>query len=345
MELMYYIGLDIHKKSIRFCVKLADGTVVREGELAANRAALDAWMSTLPRPWTAAMEATLFTSWVYEHLKPHAHAVKVANPSMLKAIAAGKHKNDRLDASKIADSLRANLLPECYMAPLQLRELRRVLRYRNLLVSQVTQTKNKVSSLLMEAGIEYNKQKLHQKNYFRELLKSAEQMPESLPPLLKLSRSTLDSFGRMEQQLVRGLQKDPALRARVERLLTIPGVGPITALTWALETGEAARFHSIKQAVSYCGLCSAEVSSGGKQQRMPISKQRNHHLQRVLVEAAKLAPRYNPELAALHAREEQRGNRNRATLAVARKLVAFLLAVDRRQEGFRRDVKRQQPAA
>ncbi len=260
MEIMYYIGLDIHKKTIRFCVKLADGSIVREGEVAANRAALDCWMSALPRPWTVAMEATLFTSWVYEHLKPQAHAVKVANPSMLKAIAAGKHKNDRLDASKIADSLRANRLSECYMAPLELRELGRVLRYRNLLVSQMTQTKKKVSSLLMEVGIEYNRQKPHQKKYFRELLKSAEPMPESLPPLLKLSRSTLDSFGRMEQQLVRALQKDPLLCTRVERLMTIPAMGPITALTWALETGEVARFRNLKHAMSYCGLCGAEVS-------------------------------------------------------------------------------------
>ncbi len=197
----------------------------------------------------------------------------------------------------------------------------------------------------MEAGIQYNIQKRQQKCYFRQLLKSAEPLPGTLQPLLQLSRSTLDSFARMEQQLVRGLQKDPTLVTRVQRLLTIPGVGPITALTWALETGEVTRFHNLKQAVSYCGLCSAEVSSGGKQQRMPISKQRNHHLQRVLVEAAKLAPRYNPELAALHAREQQRGHGNRATLAVARKLVAFLLAVDRREEGFRLHREGQQPAA
>ncbi len=71
-------------------------------------------------------------------------------------------------------------------------------------------------------------------------------------------------------------------------------------------------------------------SSAGKQQRGPISKQRNRWLQTTLIEAAKLAPRWNPQLAALHARELERGHRNRATLAVARKLVAYLLAVDKR---------------
>jgi transposase len=81
-------------------------------------------------------------------------------------------------------------------------------------------------------------------------------------------------------------------------------------------------------------LTSALDSSADKQQRGPISKQRNAHLQTVLIEAAKLAPRWNPQLAALHARELDRGNRNRATLAVARKLVAYLLAVDKSGRRF-----------
>jgi transposase len=116
----------------------------------------------------------------------------------------------------------------------------------------------------------------------------------------------------------------------------------VTALTWVLEVGDPQRFSSVAHAVSYCGLTSALVSSADKQQRGPISKQRNAHLQTVLVEAAKLAPRWNPQLAAVHARELERGNRNRATLAVARKLVAYLLAVDKSGQPFQ---LRSRPAA
>src|ERR1700731_3950619 len=65
-----------------------------------------------------------------------------------------------------------------------------------------------------------------------------------------------------------------------------------------------------------------------------LSKQRNKHLQSMLIEAAKLAPRWNPELALVYEQEKQKGNRNRATLAVARKLVAYLMAVDRREQAF-----------
>jgi transposase len=111
-------------------------------------------------------------------------------------------------------------------------------------------------------------------------------------------------------------------------------VGPITALTWALEIGDVSRFRSIKQAISYCGLCGAEKNSAEKVLRTPLSKQRNKHIQHVLVEAAKLAPRQSRELALIHEREKQKGNANRATLAVARKMVASLLAVDRREKDF-----------
>jgi hypothetical protein len=71
-------------------------------------------MKTLPQPWSAAMEATVFTGWIYDDLQPHAAAMKVAHPLMLRAIAAGKKKKDRVDASKICDCLRCDFLPECY---------------------------------------------------------------------------------------------------------------------------------------------------------------------------------------------------------------------------------------
>jgi len=69
-------------------------------------------------------------------------------------------------------------------------------------------------------------------------------------------------------------------------------------------------------------------------QRTPLSKQRNKHLQATLIEAAKMAPRNSPELAMVYDKEKQKGNANRATLAVARKLVAYLMAVDRGQRDF-----------
>ena len=333
-ETMYYIGLDVHKKTISYCVKDAAGCVHQEGKIGSTRHELDAWVRTLPQPRTIAMEATIFTGWIYDHLLPHAEGVKVAHPLMLRAIAAAKKKNDKIDASKIADCLRCDFLPECHMAPTEIRDRRRILRYRNLVQRQAVQMKNRVSGLLMETGVTYDKLRLHRMGYFSRLMSTQDEITDSVRPLLKLCREHIDRSIRMDRALLRSLERDPLLTERLRRLRTVPGVGPITALTWVLEVGDTSRFRSVKQAISYCGLCSAEKSSADKVMRTPISKQRNKHIQRMLVEAARLAPRFSDELAVVYERERQRGNANRATLAVARKMVAHMLAVDRRKTDF-----------
>src|SRR5258708_17474413 len=98
---MYYIGLDVHKKTISYCVKDAAGRVHQEGKIGSTRRELDAWLRTLPEPRTIAMKATIFTGWIYDHLLPPAEKLKVAHPLMLSAIAAAKRKNVKTDAGKI----------------------------------------------------------------------------------------------------------------------------------------------------------------------------------------------------------------------------------------------------
>ncbi|MFH2061326.1 MAG: IS110 family transposase [Pseudomonadota bacterium] len=278
----------------------AQHTIYNKGMISATRASLDEWMKTLPQPWTVAMEATLFTGWIYDFLKPHASNIKVAHPEMLKAITAAKKKNDQSDAQKIYDLLRVDLLPECYMAPSDLRELRRILRYRTHIVRTAVKIKNKISGLLMEVGAEYNKKRLHSKKYFFELLENIDDVPPSVVDMLKLSRSNLEIFNSIQKKLVHTLKKNHLIRERVNRLQSIRGIGEVTALTWVLEISEPERFSSIRQAVSYCGLCAAQKESAGKEFRGLISKKRNKHLQTVLIEAAKLAPHWNPQLAEIH---------------------------------------------
>ena len=252
---MYYIGLDVHKKTISYCVKDASGQVHQEGTIGATRRELDRWIETLPQPRMMAMEATIFTGWIYDHLLPHAQQVKVAHPLMLRAIAAAKKKNDRIDAGKIADCLRCDFLPECHMASTEIRDRRRTLRYRHLLVRQMVQMKNRVSGLLLETGVSHNKQRLHKVGYFRELLSSHEEVHESIRPLLKLSRETIVRLQKTEYALVSSLERDPLLADRIRRLRTVPGVGPITALTWALEIGDVSRFRSIRSKPSATADC------------------------------------------------------------------------------------------
>jgi transposase len=321
--------MDVHKKVIAYCVKTRAGQLRARGTIPATREALDAWVAERKQPWVGAMEATLFTGWIYDHLAPHARSLKVAHPLMLKAISVAKRKSDRIDAEKIADLLRAGLLPECYMAPPQIRELRRVLRYRNLLVREAVRMKNKTAGLLMEVGAEFDKRRLHGKRYFEDYFARVEDVPSSVKAMARHCHDFVRLFTKLQYKLLAALRQAPLLRERVERLCSIDGVGEILALTWALEVGDPGRFSSRSKAISYCGLCGRQDESADKIKRTPLSKQRNKHLQSILIEAAKLAPRWNERLAQIHARALEHGNRNQATLEVARRLVALLLAVDK----------------
>jgi len=335
MKRCYYIGLDVHKKVISYCIKKADGRVVDEGDLKANRRVLKEWVQNIGGEWIGAMEATLFTGWIYDFLKPYARELKVGHSYMLRAICASKKKSDRIDAHKLADMIRCDWFPECHMAPREVRELRGVLRYRNFIVREAVRMKNKTAGLLMEAGVEYNKSRLRGRKYFDALLDDLEDVPESVIGLLRLTRSNMEIFDKNQKRLVSLLRDDSSLKERVGRLMTIPGVGEITALTWCLEIDDPHRFSTIKKAISYCGLCSALDESAGKTVRRPLSKQRNKYMQTILVEAAKLAPRWNPRLRELYDRERERGaNRNQATLELARRLVAYMLCVDKSGRNF-----------
>ena len=91
--------------------------------------------------------------------------------------------------------------------------------------------------------------------------------------------------------------------------MAIPGISEVSALTQALEIGDPLRIQSIRQAISCCGPCRAQKESAGKEQRGLISKKRNKHLQTMLVQADKIAPRWSIQLASVHEREMKKGTK------------------------------------
>jgi hypothetical protein len=86
--------------------------------------------------------------------------------------------------------------------------------------------KNRISGLLMETGVSYNKLRLHRMGYFEQLLSTSEEITNSICPLLKLCREHIDRSIRLDRTLLRSLEQDPMLSERLERLRTVPGVGP-----------------------------------------------------------------------------------------------------------------------
>ena len=335
MEELYHAGFDLHKRTIVIDVKDGMGKSIQKGTVQASRQALNDWCLTAPRPFVAIMEATLFTGWVYDELLPHAQDVKVANPMLLHYISKGKKKNDRLDAGKLADLSRVDMVPEVYMLPKEVRLVRDLLRYRHWLIREITRFKNKLSGQLMMYGVEYNKRRLHGKGYFREFVDNLDE-DKRLLTMLRLSRGQIEVLQTLERQVRSLIYTHPDVAQRVKLLQSIPGVGEITALTWILEVWDPYRFSSYKQAISYCGLCSAQRESAGHERRGPLSKQRNRRLQWVLVEASKMAVHRLkvPELSAIYEKTASGKNKNAATIAVARHLVKWLMAVDRRGAPF-----------
>ena len=274
----YYVGLDVHRQSISYCIKRPEGTIVRDGKVLAQRQTLTEWAQSLgDAPWCGGLEATTCSHWI-------SSAVPVP----------GRTQNGSSGTARTS-----------------------------------VMFKNKSASLLIENGVPYQTCKLYGKKYFTALLQNAEGMNEALHRLLSFSRSQLETLMRIDRTMVALLVNDSLLCDRVRQLHSIEGVGEITALTWALDTGDPGRFPNAKHAISYCGLCSAERESAGVQKRRPISSQRNTFLQSTLIEAAHLAPHFNPTLRAVHEAGLAKGHRHRATVEVARRLVRYLSAIDR----------------
>ena len=201
-------------------------------------------------------------------------------------------------------------------------------------VAEAVRFHNVMAGLLMSEGVEYQASQLSSQRRTSALIDSLDELPESTRQLLRLSRSFVNLFNRTQQQLIRELCKHPRLKERVTRLESIDGVGSITALTWALEVGDPRRLSSVAKACSYCGLTTTDRRSADNVYSGPLSKQRNRYPQRVLVEVAQLAPRLNPTLKALYDKERQRHSHNEVTILVARKLVAYLLALDKSGRRF-----------
>jgi len=83
---LHFVGLDVHKQVIAYCVKTKEGEIVKEGKIAGNRTALDEWVKTLPGPWHGGMEATLLSHWIYRHLRQYAERLEMGHSARMKAI-------------------------------------------------------------------------------------------------------------------------------------------------------------------------------------------------------------------------------------------------------------------
>jgi transposase len=232
-----------------------------------------------------------------------------------------KQKTDRRDAEHLLQLLIENRFPKIWVPSLEVRDVRQLLVHRHKQVQARTRTKNQLQAMALSCGVQ-KKGKLWSKVGRAEL----EQLP-LLPYASERRKRLLEALDALEAEIVqldRRVEEEARQRPEAVRLMTHPGVGPVTSLAMVLTLGPAERFESAKKVGSYFGLIPSEDSSGGKQRLGKISKQGSSFLRFLLVEAGQTAARLDPQLKRFYRRLAARKNRGVAKVAVARKLATRL---------------------
>jgi transposase len=267
------------------------------------------------------MEACGHYPWFERLLAECGHQLWLGDASRIRAAAVRKQKTDRRDAEHILQLLMENRFPRIWVPSLEERDARQLLMHRHKQVQARTRVKNQLQAMALSQGVQ-KKRKLWTQGGRAELKKL-----ELLPYAAARREQLLQTLDGLEQEITRlNQQVDEEVQQRpaAMRLMTHPGVGPVTALAMVLTLGPAERFASGKQAASYFGLIPSEHSSGGGQRLGHISKQGSSFLRFLLVEAGQSAVRYDAELGRFYRRLSMRKHRGLAKVAVARKLAVRL---------------------
>jgi len=263
------------------------------------------------------MEACGHYPWFERLLQELGYELWFGDAAQVRASVVRKQKTDRRDAEHLMHLLIEDRFPRIWVPSLEVRDVRQLLVHRHKQVQARTRTKNQLQAMALSHGVQ-KKYKLWTQAGRGEL----EQLP-LLPYAAQRRQKLLAELDAGEAEigeLDRRVAEEARQRPEAVRLMTHPGVGPVTALAMVLTLGPAERFESAKQVGSYFGLIPSEESSGGKQRLGRISKQGNAFLRFLLVEAGQTAVRYDPQLKRFYRRLASRKNRGVAKVAVARKL-------------------------
>jgi transposase len=263
------------------------------------------------------MEACGHYPWFERLLAELGIELWLGDAARVRASVVRKQKTDRRDAEHLMDLLMEDRFPRIWVPSLEVRDVRQLLVHRHKQVQARTRSKNQLQAMALSQGVQ-KKRKLWTQTGRAEL----EQLP-LLPYAAQRRKKLLEELDELETEIVelnRRVDEEVKQRPEAVRLMTHPGVGPVTALAMVLTLGPAERFESAKQVGSYFGLIPSEESSGGRQRLGRISKQGSSFLRFLLVEAGQTAARYDPQLKRFYRRLATRKNRGVAKVAVARKL-------------------------
>jgi transposase len=263
------------------------------------------------------MEATGFSRWFERLLAELDFELWMGDPAEIKAKRVKKQKYDREDARLLLRLMRENNFPKIWVPNPENRDLRQLLWHRHRLVQMRTRIMNQLQALAMNEGKRWKK-KLWSARGRTEL----EKLPLA-PWASRRRRELLELLDRMDpsiEELSKAVEREARKRPDVLRLMTHPGVGALTALTFVLIIGTTERFQRGKQIGTYVGMIPSEDSSAGKQRLGHISKQGNSLLRFLLVEAAQAAARTNPHWRRRYMHLAMRRHKSIAKVAMGRRL-------------------------
>jgi transposase len=282
------------------------------------------------------LEATTNAWDIYDQVAPLVARVVVAHPPQVKWIAEARVKTDRHDVLRLAHLLAADLIPEVWVPPVEVRELRALMAYRRRLVQMGTRTRNRLHSLLHRHNLKPPQGKIFSqkhRQWWQELDLSATQLMH-----IRLDLGTIDhvevQLGEIEEELHRLSTSEP-WADQVPFLLQLPGFGLITTLTVLAAIGDVSRFPHPKKLVGYAGLGASVHASGDKHRTGRITKTGRKELRWILVEAAWRAADTHPYWKAQFERLERRIGSNKAAVAIARKLLVTVWHVLSKRESDR----------
>lgn len=325
---MTHVGIDLHKVESQICVLDETGEVLRECRVATRRDSLEVALANW-RPARVLLEACNESEWVARHLEGLGHEVIVADPNYAPMYGHRhkQYKTDRRDARALAAACAQGLYRHAHRTSAARRTVRAQLVVRDALV----RTRSRYISVLraMLRGEGWRVRSGDVTSFVTRVgeLALGERLQHQLEPLLRMLGELNREILVADRQLERHAKADPV----VERLQSVPQVGPITALAFVAAMDDVGRFRDAHQVASYLGLVPRERSSGEHQVRGRITKTGDKRTRWLLVETAwRLMRSQKPGVATLQqwtARVGTRRGRSVAAVALARRLAGILYAL------------------
>lgn len=333
---MFFVGIDLHKKTITVCVVNQERAILQRRTFAcADAESIRRFFAELG-PFQAVVEATASYEWLWQLLEPFANRLVLAHPKKLRIIAESTRKSDRLDAQVLAQFLAMDMIPEAYRPTPRQRQHRRLVRHRCFLRRRVSAARTKIRQVLADYNADrrdlFTAEGL---TYLAEVKVSAADR-FVVDQLLASWKHHLQQLGQADRHLKVFAKQAPTCEAEARVVLqSVPGIGPVTADVVLSEIGDIRRFRSAKEVAAYAGLVPGHRESAGKSKQLGITKDGSRLLRWALVEAAWRLVRRSPRWKYAFEKLAQRCGRKKAIVAIARRLLGVMAAVWRSGAKYR----------